>query len=313
MDSIKKLILRENRTWTDFLPLTYLIAYVLLNVGSILSVFMGAKYMPYIFTSDPDTREFMYLYSGFIGIWVMFIAVILIFKNNRRMIRQLFPKKISKVIKGIVIGGVIGFVLNSINVAAAILLGDLKLYFYKVEVLPIIGFIIFVCIQSGAEEIIDRLYIYQKLRRRYKNPFVAVVGNALFFLLLHLNNPGINAACLVELFLWGVFFALMVLYFDNLWISIACHTAWNFTQNIFYGLPNSGIISKYSVFKIDAAADDFFFDTGFGVEGSWGAVLILAIACVVLIVIYKNKEKNDIWADWTKPVKVKPTAAAEAK
>lgn len=313
MDSLKKLILRENRTWTDILPITYLVAYVLLNLGAILSSCIGAEYMPYVFTSDPDTREFMYLYSGFIGIWLVFIAVILIFKNNRRMIGQLFPSKFCKVIKGIIIGGVIGFVLNSINVVAAILLGDLKLYFYKVEALPIIGFIIFICIQSGAEEIIDRLYIYQKLRRRYKNPFVAVAGNALFFLLLHLGNPEINAACLVELFMWGVFFALLVLYFDNLWLSIACHTAWNFTQNIFYGLPNSGIISKYSVFKIDAAADDFFYDTGFGVEGSWGAVIILTIVCVVLIAMYKDKEKNDIWADWIKPVKVKPADTAQAK
>ena len=312
MDKLKKIILRENRTLFDTLPLTYLFAYIVLYGGALLSLFLLARKIPYIFTSDPEVADFMYTYTAFIGIWVFFIAVALIFKNNRPMIGQLFPKKISKVIIGLVIGGVVGFVLNSINVVSAILLGDLKLSFYKVEVLPIIGFIIFICVQSGGEEIINRLYIYQKLRRRYKNPFVAVIGNALFFLSLHLSNPGVNVACLVELFLWGVLFALMVLYFDNLWISIACHTAWNFTQNIFYGLPNSGIVSKFSIFKIDSAVDDFFYDTGFGVEGSWGAVLILAIVCVVLIAIFKGKEKNDLWADW-KPNKAKPVNTVNAQ
>ena len=32
--------------------------------------------------------------------------------------------------------------------------------------------------------------------------------------------------------------------------QFAVHTAWNFTQNILFGLPNSGINVPYSVFKL---------------------------------------------------------------
>ncbi len=300
MDSFKEKFLRTPRTWTDILPITYLAAFALLFVGAVLASATGSSNLAKLFTPDTDVQAFMNNYIAFIGTWIVIPAAILIPKPNRPMIRQIFPKKISKVLIGIVIGGVAGFLLNSINVVGAVLLGDLKLHFNKIEVLTIIGFILFVGIQSGAEEILSRLYIYQKLRRRYKDPFVAVAGNALFFVAMHLGNDGLNAASVLELLGWGVLFALIVLYFDNLWISIALHTSWNFTQNIFYGLPNSGLVSKYSIFKLDAAADDFFFDTGFGVEGSWGAVLVLVIICAVLIIKYKDHEKNDIWkqGDW---------------
>jgi len=300
VDSIKQKILRTPRTWTDILPITYILAFVLFFVASVMSSILNVKILTHMFTSDPDVQEFMKTYVEFLGSWIVIVGVCFL-KGNRPMLGRLFPKKAGKYVYGILIGGLIGFVLNSINVVGSILLGDLKLYFDKIEILPIIGFILFIGVQSGAEEILDRLYIYEKLRRRYKNPFVAVFGNALFFLLLHLGNDGINVACLFELFIWGVFFALLVLYFDNIWLSIACHTAWNFTQNIFYGLPNSGIVSKYSIFKLDAASDGFFFDTGFGVEGSWGGVIILTVICIILIAKYKTFEKNDIWKDWHKP------------
>ena len=243
MSSFKEKVLRTPRTWLDCLPVTYILCFALLLGGSIVGIVIDLLNLGKLFTSDPDVQVFMNNYIYFTGVWIVMIPVFLILKTNRPMFGQLFPKDFRKIIFGIVIGGLLGFGLNSINVVGAILMGDLKLSFNKIEILPIIGFILFIGIQSGAEEILNRLYLYQKLRRRYKNPFVAVVGNALFFMVLHLGNDGVNVACIFELVLWGVFFALMVLYFDNLWISIAMHTAWNFTQNIFYGLPNSGIVS----------------------------------------------------------------------
>ena len=300
MNSFMNKALRTPRTWTDILPITLGLAFAWFCAGVILSDILRVELLTLLFTSDPDVQGFMVNYVDFFGIWLAFIGVALL-RGNRPMLGILVPKKKSKIITGILIGGLLGFVLNSINVVASILLGDIKIYFDKIEILPIIGFILFIGIQSGAEELTNRFYIYEKLRRRYKNPFVAVIGNALFFLSLHLGNEGVNVACLFELFIWGVFFALLVLYFDNIWISIASHTAWNFTQHIFYGLPNSGVVSKYSIFKLDAASDGFFYDTGFGVEGSWGGVIILTIICIILIAKYKTFEKNDIWKDWQKP------------
>ena len=305
MESFKNRFLRESRTWTDILPLTLLLGYLWMFVGTILTTTFKGDVWGYLFSDDPDTVAFMGVYANFTGICIVTIAMAFIFKGNRPMLKELVPDRKSRILTGLLIGIPVGFALNSINVGISILTGDLKLVFGSIEPKVLLGFFLFVLMQSGAEELINRFYIYQKLRRRYKNPAVAVIGNAAFFLFLHLGNSNINIASLAEVFLWGVLFSLIILYFDNLWACIAIHTAWNFTQNILYGLPNSGRVSKYSIFRIDTASDGFFFDTGFGVEGSWGAVIVISIVIAVLIFMYKGKEKNDLWDGWVDPEKIR--------
>ena len=157
-------------------------------------------------------------------------------------------------------------------------------------------------IQSGAEEIVDRCYLYQKLRRRYRWPAVAVIVNALVFMSLHMSNPGVTRLGLLQVFLIGILFSLIIYYWDSLWTVIWAHTAWNFSQSIVFGLPNSGIVSKYSVFKLEAASarDGIFYNTSFGVEGSLGANVMIA-AVIVIVLIYglatKRGERMDHWAE----------------
>jgi uncharacterized iron-regulated membrane protein len=69
-----------------------------------------------------------------------------------------------------------------------------------------------------------------------------------------------------------------------------------------FGLPNSGIVSKYSVFKLEAASarDGIFYNTSFGVEGSMGANVMIAAAIVIVLVyglVTKRGEKMDHWAE----------------
>ena len=84
-------------------------------------------------------------------------------------------------------------------------------------------------IQSGAEEIVDRCYLYQKLRRRYRWPVIAIAVNALIFMALHMGNPGVTKLGLLQVFLFGVLASLLVYYWDSLWAAIWTHTAWNFS------------------------------------------------------------------------------------
>ncbi|MBQ9060355.1 MAG: CPBP family intramembrane metalloprotease, partial [Firmicutes bacterium] len=155
-----------------------------------------------------------------------------------------------------------------------------------------------VLIQSAAEELTDRWYLYQKLRRRYKAPWIAIVVNSLVFTAMHLFNPGISFLALVQIFIVGMVFSLFVYYYNGLWMAMAFHAAWNFTQSIFFGLPNSGIVSAYSVFRLDAASatNGIFYNVNFGVEGSIGAVVILAGVCLFLALKNRGKgEHTDIW------------------
>ena len=119
---------------------------------------------------------------------------------------------------------------------------------------------------------------------------------------LAMGNPGVTKLGLLQVFLIGVLFSLIVYYWDSLWTVIWAHTAWNFSQSIVFGLPNSGIVSKYSVFKLEAASarDGIFYNTSFGVEGSMGANVMIA-AAIVIVLIYgiatKRGERMDHWAE----------------
>ena len=311
MSSFKDKILRTPRTWTDNILLTGLLSVILFYAGVLIATLLGVGYLTRLFTPDTDTQGFMSIYASFLGAWPVYILIFIIFKGNRPILKEFIPEKKSRIFIGLIAGALGGFVLNSISVGGAYLMGDIDLSFSGFDPLPLLGFVIFVFIQSGAEEIMCRCYVYQKLRRRYKSPWVAIIGNSLLFMAMHLGNNGLTAAALAELFLWGVFFALVVFYFDNLWASFALHASWNFTQNIIYGLPNSGIVSQSSIFKLEAASDGFFYDTGFGVEGCWGSVLVLLAVIVVLVVVFRNKERNDLWANWERPSRKKNKPAAE--
>ena len=312
MGSLKQKILRTPRTWTDIFPIACLLGFLFTLCGMLIAYLPRFYYICKLFTSDQDTLDQMASYTDFTGIWVLAIAVFLIFKNNRPLIKVVLPDNKKKILLGILAGALIGFVLNGTAILGAFLMGNIKLSYSGFKILPLIGFLIFIPIQSGAEELALRCYVYQKLRRRYNNPLVAIIGNSLLFMSFHLSNNGVNIACLFQLFEVGLFFSLIIYYYDNFWVVAAAHSAWNFTQNITFGLLNSGIPSACSIFKLDEASNGFFYDTGFGVEGAWGTDILMAIAIIVIILMNRGKgERNDLWAHWEKHTRKKKISDAK--
>ena len=119
---------------------------------------------------------------------------------------------------------------------------------------------------------------------------------------MHLLNDGITVVSVLSIIVVGIVFSLLVYYYDSVWAAFMMHTAWNFTQSIVFGLPNSGLVSEYSLFKLEAASakNGLFYNVGFGVEGSVGATVLLAIVIAVIVVINRGKpEKNDVWGNLT--------------
>ena len=303
----KKTFLRASGSWTDILPIAALLSVIVLTIGEIISVLLIKNVIPareigMKLLGDADSVEFLLQYFEFFGIWIAFMLVAAVFKNNWPMWRAFFYNGHGNNLKAIPIGILLGFGMNGLCVLISCIMGDIKLSFNEFKPVVFLVFLFCVWIQSAAEEIIDRCYLYQKLRRRYRWPAIAVLGNALVFMALHMGNPSVTAWGLGQVFLFGVLASLFVYYWDSLWTAIWMHTAWNFSQSIVFGLPNSGLVSKYSVFKLEAASarDGLFYTTGFGVEGSKGANAIMA-AVIVIVLIYglvtKRGEREDHWAE----------------
>lgn len=299
----KKLI--KNKI-VDTLPMLYLETFILMFLGQLLGGLVIGVPMELGFMLNTKMREsaFLntaYMYVIFLGIWAVTIFWILIKKRNRPIIQAIGTKPQGNHWKYLLLGTVLGFAMNGCCILVAWLHKDIALTYDAFHLASFIGIFVTVFIQSSAEELLCRGFLYQKLRRSYQKPVVAIVGNSLFFAVLHLFNDGVTILSLVNIFLVGILFSLLVYYMDSIWCAFALHTAWNFTQNIIFGLPNSGMTVPYSVFKLDAAtaANSFAYDVGFGIEGTIFADIVLLAACIIIYLWGRKhgKQAYNVWSE----------------
>lgn len=236
-------------------------------------------------------------YLNFLGVWLVMLLFLAVTPRNRPILKALTPKTKGNTLNLFAVGLGVGFGMNLLCAFIAMLHGDIRIGFVSFQ--PISFLIVFatVLVQSGAEELIFRIFIHQRLMRRYGSPVFSAVVTAVVFALSHGANHGSGFVPILSLCALGLICSAMVIYQDSPWAAIAVHAGWNFCQSILLGLPNSGTIASYSVFKLEAANDSFAYSTGFGLEGAITATIILLIAAG-LIVWWGTKRKivpTNIW------------------
>ncbi len=201
-------------------------------------------------------------------------------------------------------GLLLGFLTNFICIICALLHGDIKLYFEtSITMIPYFLFSLFcVCIQSSAEELWCRGFMYERLHERYPL-WVSIAINGILFGLLHMFNPGVSALPIIGIIVTGVSYSLLRWYSGSIWIAMGIHTGWNFTQNFLFGLPNSGLVSEASLFHLDAsvANSSWVYDYGFGVEGGVPAIIVdAAIGIICLYLAYKSGRIGELNMNYAK-------------
>lgn len=283
-------------------PVTLMvITYLLIVAGQILGanlVYFAGQMIPSIAATDAWRTSNLYL--RFVGIWVVTLLLLALIPYNRPMLKALGKKLKGNTLKMFGVGLAIGLGMNLLCALLAMVNGDIALTFHSFRPVSFLLVFIAVLIQSAAEELICRVYMYQRLLRFGCKPIVAAVINASFFAIVHLGNPGVTPISVVSLLLAGLLYSAMVVYMDSPWAAMAGHAGWNFCQNILLGLPNSGNVVPYSVFKLDAAAatDSFAYSVSFGLEGAVTAVIIHVVV-IGLIVWWGTRRKTvptNVWA-----------------
>ncbi len=286
----------KKRALTDNILILYLGTLALIFMGQVLGILM---ILPLGLLPYSDVLVTLADYLLFLGVWVVALLYLRFTKKNRPILRAAGRKAGGSNGKLLLIGFGVGFGLNAVCVLAAWLHGDIVLTYVAFRPLALIAVFVAVFVQSSAEELLCRGFLYQRLRRGYRSPLVAIIGNSLLFALLHLLNDGVTVLSMLNIFASGILFSLMVWYLDSLWCAMAAHAAWNFTQNILFGLPNSGMTVPFSVFRLDTAAarNSFAYNKGFGLEGTLFANLILIAASAVLCLWGRKHGKKplDVW------------------
>lgn len=293
---IRAVRIMSSKKWyfSDSILGAVMLTFFVLVAGSFFQlpfIYLSQKIM----SSNPALGTILN-YSSFIGIWAAVCIFMLLIKRDRYLFSYIIPNKTGNSWKNALTGLLIGFAMNAICIAFASVKGDIHLHFSGTSIFILLIAFFAVFIQSSAEELIVRVFLYQHLFRSHKSSLIPIVITSVFFAAMHMFNNGIGIVPIIDITVSGFLFALMIFYFNSFAMAAMCHTGWNFTQAILFGLPNSGNVTPFSLFKLDAVIGNsaFFYDPVFGIEGSWMAIIVQVLAIIFIILKGENHNKEHV-------------------
>lgn len=275
------------------IPAVVFIALFLMFVGS----FFGGILMillQLIFPNQSSAVQFVIsTYFLFIGIDIFVLAYCALCEKD--ILRSMCSAKRGglrgNTCKMFFWGLVLGFASNGFCILVAWLNKDLTFDINIFSPTYFLFALMNVLIQAGAEELLSRGYMQGALMERYSFR-TAIIVNALFFGIMHLPNEGVTVLSIVNTTIYGIVMSMITYYCQSLWFSIAHHTAWNFTQNFIFGLPNSGLPAEKAVLKLTSSRHSIIYNSQFGVEGGI-VIFIMGLVTVVAILIWSNKKSKE--------------------
>ncbi|MBQ9015491.1 MAG: CPBP family intramembrane metalloprotease [Firmicutes bacterium] len=257
----QKKILRPYGKWSDILPLAWGIAFLLVPAGRLLGQLLLR--IPQVSSALPASL------SEYIGVWILCLAVILLYPPDRPMRRAISYNRRGNTLRMGLAGLLTGLGLSSLCILFAVLTGSSDLTFHPMDLLPLAAALLGIFLRAGAEELVVRCFLYQKLRRRYRHPAAAILGSAVFSCLLHRLLFDASFAGMLQVLTAGLLFALIVYYYGSFWAVCGIHTGWDFSQDIL-----------------------------FGAESGLAGAIVLAILCVLVIVRGRRRNgREDLWTE----------------
>ncbi len=138
------------------------------------------------------------------------------------------------------------------------------------------------------EEILIRGILFRIIEESL-GTWIAMAVSAVIFGLLHIFNPGATLVSTIAIALEaGILLAAVYAYTRRLWMVIALHAAWNFTEGGIFGANVSGG-SAHGLFISQFHGSALLTGGKFGPEASLPAVLIcLAAGIVFLMLAYRQ-------------------------
>lgn len=113
------------------------------------------------------------------------------------------------------------------------------------------------------------------------------------FGVLHLFNPGATLLSAVNLTLIGGLLGLGMVLSGSLAIPIGLHAAWNITQNVLFGRPNSGKPAVATILVTEDWGPEVFTGGSFGPEASL-LVLPAAIIGAALVAVWIRRRQGTV-------------------
>jgi uncharacterized protein len=145
------------------------------------------------------------------------------------------------------------------------------------------------------EEILLRGIVFRITEEKWGST-IALIISGLIFTGLHLVNPHVTVVSIICITVVGVLLGAAYMCHRSLWVPIAIHFAWNFTQNGIFGAITSGNENTTSLLTTKITGPEILTGGQFGPEGSIQAVIFCLI--VAVFILRKLVKKNKIIKHW---------------
>lgn len=223
----------------------------------------------------------------------LFVSSLLIFsysffyrKFEKREITELSTKGIGK---SLLFGIVTGASLQALTILVIFLFGSFMIIAVNSITTLIIPFTVAFTV-AILEEVLLRGIVF-RIAEEKLGSIKAIIISSFIFGGLHVFNPHITIISVLCILAVGVLLSAAYMYYRSLWLPIAIHFAWNFTQNGIFGAITSGNEKTDSLFSSIIGGPDVLTGGLFGPEGSVQAFLFCLIAAIyVLIQLYKQNK-----------------------
>jgi uncharacterized protein len=117
----------------------------------------------------------------------------------------------------------------------------------------------------------------------------AIVLSAAFGMVHH-GNSGESWVGVFTAGAVGFLFCLIVRRTGDLWMPIGFHSAWDWGETYFYGVPDSGLIARGHLFNSSSSGPVWLTGGSVGPEGSWLCVALLVILWVIFALWLREKK-----------------------
>ena len=233
---------------------------------------------------DKDYRNL--LKGLFVSASCVWSYVLFFKKYDKRTVTEFAAKGVAK---NLIIGASIGFVLQSLTILVMYLNGNYSVVNINPFSFILIPFALMFTV-AIIEEILIRGIIFRIMEEKLGS-YIALTISSLLFGALHLANPHgtlISGICITTAgFLMGAAF----IYSRSLWMPIALHFAWNFTQSGIFGAITSGNEKTKSLLEAKIQGPEFITGGAFGPEGSIQAIAFCALGTLILLILSRKQNK----------------------
>lgn len=238
-------------------------------------------------------KDFRNLFKGIIVSALAIISYSIFIKYyEKRAVTELAVKGLAK---NLIIGTLIGFVLQALTVLVIYLNGGFNI----IAVNPI-SFILIPLTVAFTIAIIEEILvrgIFFRIIEEKLGSYISLSISSIIFGALHLANPNSTLLSGLCITFAGFLLGAAFIYSRNLWFPIAIHFAWNFTQSGIFGAITSGNEKTNSLLVSKLEGSTLLTGGEFGPEGSVQATLFCLIAAIILLAL-SHKENKIIKPYW---------------